>query len=404
MSRKSKTELKRKLFEVLTCFLQGGYGHIDTPEDFKAVFDLARIHSLLPILYHVLREDRQIWKDRLPGEMDYLQKTYKTSLYQAVVQELAIKELQDVFFEAGIKLIFFKGAQIRSFYPIPQLRTMGDIDCLIAIKDRERAVQCLSNLGYQCKMNTGDVWVYVRGCVVLELHTRIAGNNMLNGFDYREYFYDALNHTEQQGKIWYFEKEYHFCFLIYHIAKHLRSTGAGIRMIMDIAIFTQYYQHELNWKQIKDMLKEIQLFSVAGAVFQLCERWFGVEIYWEEKISEDTLNVLEEYMLAGGTFGHVTHDCGDVYRRNHYQYEEDKQRKATWLMFKNYIFPSAERMVQIFPAVEHYKWLLPLAWAKRWFQGIFKRREHSIKTIQSMTKADGGQAKREAEMLRNIGL
>ena len=178
MSRKSKTEYERKLFEMLTCFLQGGHEHIDTPEDFKAVFDLARIHRLLPILYHVLREDRQIWKDRLPGEMDYLQKTYKTSLYQAVVQELAIKELQDVFFEAGIKLIFFKGAQIRSFYPIPQLRTMGDIDCLIAIKDRERAVQCLSNLGYQCKMNTGDVWVYVRGCVVLELHTRIAGNNM----------------------------------------------------------------------------------------------------------------------------------------------------------------------------------------------------------------------------------
>ena len=108
------------------------------------------------------------------------------------------------------------------------------------------------------------------------------------------FFSDAIEHTEKNANFIFLKREYHFCFLIYHIAKHLYSTGAGIRMFLDI-----------------------------------CLLW-------------------------------------------------------------NYLFLSAENMLQIMPSVEKHRWLLPVAWIKRWWLGAFRHRSHSIHTMKSMFKDDAG--------------
>lgn len=134
------------------------------------------------------------------------------------------------FCGAGIPLAFFKGTLLRSFYPEPHLRTMSDIDCLVSGENRKQAHNLMLEMGYMCDSDKGDVWVYSRGRVSVEMHTRIAQNSFQNGFDYKGFFSDAMKHTEKAGKYIFLKREYHFCFLIYHIAKHLYSTGAGCRL------------------------------------------------------------------------------------------------------------------------------------------------------------------------------
>lgn len=91
--------------------------------------------------------------------------------------------------------------------------------------------------------------VYSRGSITVEMHTRIADNNISNQFGYMEYFSDVFGHTEEKDRITYLEKDYQICFLFYHIAKHLSSTGAGIRMILDIGLLARCFD-KAYWERI----------------------------------------------------------------------------------------------------------------------------------------------------------
>lgn len=397
---------KEELFSLLKQFLDNKkLKNADIPDDLPELFRLCGIHSLRPILYYMLLDEAEMLKERWPDLAGKMHDQYIASAYHCVQQEASAEEMSDRFCREGILLVFFKGILLRSFYPEPQLRTMGDIDCLVAGEDRRKAHKMMLEMGYTCDSDKGDVWVYSRGRVSVEMHTRIAQNPFQNGFDYKTFFSDAMEHTEQAGKYIVLEKEYHFCFLIYHIAKHLYSTGAGIRMFLDIAVFLKHYGNEFDWSQAAELLQKTRLARTAGAVFQLCARWFGTEIPWKDKVDEDVLDQLEEYITAGGTFGFETHDVGDIYlRRGYGKDEKEGKARMRFRLLRQYFFPSADNMIQIMPAVEKWKWLLPAAWVKRWWLGAFRRRSHSLHTVQSMLKDDGGRSRREHRMLKELGL
>ena len=395
-----------ELFPLLKQFLENKkLKTADIPDDLSELFHLCEIHSLQPILCYMLLGETSLLRERYPDLEKKIRDQYIASAYHSVQQEASAEEMAECFYKAGIPLAFFKGILLRRFYPEPQLRTMGDIDCLVSRDNRELAHRMMLEMGYVCDSDKGDVWVYSRGRVSVEMHTRIAQNSFQNGFDYKAFFSDALEHTEKAGKYIFLKREYHFCFLIYHIAKHLYSTGAGIRMFLDIAVFLQHYGNEFDWEQAAELLQETRLSRTAGAVFQLCGRWFGTKIPWPDKVSEEVLDQLEEYITGGGTFGFETHDVGDMYlRRGYEKSEKEGKHRLHFRLLWHYLFPSADNMLQIMPAVEKWKWLLPAAWVKRWWLGAFRRRSHSLHTVQSMLKDDGGRSRREHRMLKELGL
>lgn len=401
-----KKDSVKMFFRILTDFLQGKEEAIPMEEDtFREVCYLADIHHVTPLLYCVLRPGLDALAKEYPQQVHMLRNCYMAAVAVSVQQEMAKKELQDVFRKQGILLLFFKGAQIRSFYPVPELRTMGDMDCLIAGKDRAGAHALMKQLGYSCQSAEGDVWVYRRGPVIIEMHVRVAGNSISNQVDYARLFEDALTHGVEEEGAWYFNKEYHFCFLIYHIAKHLSSTGAGVRMFMDIAVFLNHYGETFDKEKAAVFLKEASLQTTAEAVLNLCDRWFGTELSETEGIAEDLLDELEAYILEGGIFGFQTHNIGDVYRRNGYTGTQDRAGIRYYVRLAlRYLFPPADYMVRFMPALEKQIWLLPAAWFKRWLEGAFQRRKNSLATIKSMAKEDGNRGYREYCMLKKIGL
>lgn len=283
---------------------------------------------------------------------------------------------------------------------------MGDLDCLICEEDRGRAHELMTDLGYSCSADQGNVWVYQKGMVVIEMHSRIAGNNISNGVDYMQFFSDAVNQIAEEDEELCLKREYHFCFLIYHIAKHISSTGDGVRMFMDLVIFLKHYGMTFDKEKAERMLKEASLDKVAVTIENLCDRWF--DFGWgEEEMPEEVLNELEEYVVAGGTFGFATHNIGDVYRRKSYEKPgtgRDTEQKRTIKMFWHYLFPGKEYMSMFIPGVKKQTWLLPAAWVKRGWIGLFRRRQHTFSTIRSMTKNDGNRSYREYQMLKKIGL
>lgn len=395
-----------KLFQLLQKFLaEEKIKAEDMLDGLTDLLHLCEIHSLQPILYYMISSEAEAFRECEPELIKKMREQYIASVYLSVQQDAAAEEMAERFEQAGICLTFFKGILLRRFYPEPQLRTMGDIDCLIPVEAREQAHGLMTDLGYECESDKGDVWVYRRGNVSVEMHTRIAGNYSRNGYDYRSFFADAMRHTEKAGNCTFLSREYHFCLLIYHIAKHLSSTGAGIRMFLDIAVFLRHYGKEFDWKQAEELLTGSGLSRTAGAVFQLCNRWFGTDIAWQDQVGEAVLDQMEVYIIGGGTFGFETHDVGDMYLRRGYENKGKGCKEGFRLrLFLNYLFQSADHMLQIMPAVESRRWLLPAAWVKRWWLGAFRRREHSLHTMKSMLKEDNGRGWEEYQMLKELGL
>lgn len=366
---------------------------------------LAHIHSLDAMVYYMLKAQREnLWAQR-PKLVQRMQQAYHSAIYMSVAQESSMAEMQQEFNQAGIPLVFFKGAHLKALYPVPELRTMGDLDCLIRLEDRTRAHTLMCALGYQCEIDSEPVWLYRRDSVVIEMHTQLAASDIGNGVDYASFFSDAMEHVVWEDGQPCLEREYHVCYLIYHIAKHLCSTGAGVRMIADIAAVLHGYSDEMDWERLRCLLEASQLYETALAVYGLCHRWFGTETPVPYSGSEQVLEDLESYIVSGGTFGFETHDVGDVYRRNTFRRETGRQVSGYRLrLIKDYFFPPRAYLVKYFPLSERYKWMWLAAWLCRCWTGLFHRKGHSIATMRSMTKGDTERSYREVRMLREIGL
>ena len=95
--------------------------------------------------------------------------------------------------------------------------------------------------------------------------------------DYEGYFAAAFGRLiTGEGSRRYFTPEDHFIFLCFHLAKHLNSTGAGIRMVMDLALFLKAYQDTLDWDYIRAQLELLRMDWFVKTVLYASGEWFGI--------------------------------------------------------------------------------------------------------------------------------
>ena len=82
-----------------------------------------------------------------------IRKLFEKSIYVSIMQDArqddALDELQSIFNSKQIKHMVLKGYIIKSLYPSPDMRTMGDIDILLQLKQSKEEKGILSSLGYQ---------------------------------------------------------------------------------------------------------------------------------------------------------------------------------------------------------------------------------------------------------------
>lgn len=75
-------------------------------------------------------------------------------------------------------------------------------------------------------------------------------------------FKNIFNKTEYVGilntQIRVMQPTDEFPFLVLHMFKHFTSTGAGIRMAMDVLLYMEKYYEQIDWSYIWDKLKAVR--------------------------------------------------------------------------------------------------------------------------------------------------
>ena len=102
-----------------------------------------------------------------------LQTHFYGAISHSTEQDREMLQVEERLRQNKIIHVLMKGYILKQCYPIPELRTMGDVDFLIRKEDRYRTHQELLNLGFTCTCEKGFVWCYQKGNTNLEVHSRI---------------------------------------------------------------------------------------------------------------------------------------------------------------------------------------------------------------------------------------
>ncbi len=376
----------------------------------------AFIHNRKPCLNSVLHEGKAFYFFYIQGILPvlaYMDKKWdiikdeniKKSLVDCYYQTIAdncnkinmFENLSQKLSENKIPHMPVKGWYVRTLYPVPELRTFGDIDILINKKDRKKTNIIFTENGYSIKDNWEPTYSYDKGALRCEVHTELMDSDLGKGEQVISYFSDALKTAEKDvDERFSPEKDLHLMYLFCHLAKHLYTGGAGIRMYMDIALFLKAYGNTLDFEKIYKDSKKLNLDVFFKTVLLACREWFEIDMPFEiNDIKQDTLNALKKYTFGADLFG-KTRDKSIISIRN-----DETGSKVSVL--KDTLFPNGDKIEERYKFIKGRKYLLPMAWVARSVVNL-KEIPQKLKYIKKVSNADMDSVSEYDEFISEIGL
>lgn len=387
------TKEQQLMLDCLRAYFENEKPNIPTDADFGKLYSLSLAHNLAPIVFSVIKDIAALKEDKTAFE------AFKDAFYDAIVnydmQEAVIDEINGLLTENEIDHIFFKGTQIKEYFPVPELRLMGDIDVLIRLDDREKTKRIFTQNGYSLTEDNGPVYNYRKNDVLVECHTKIVSGKVGNA-DAEKYFEDAINHAKFVNFCGELEPEYNLAYLLTHIAHHFWFYGAGVKMILDLAVFIRKFNPNLN--EVLSIVDSLGLKRFSQIILSICCDWFGAG----EKYTDDTQKT-KDFLMNYGAFGNLNRSKAAVVKRKALE-DGHKSDFATKLAL---LFPSYKKMKNIpyVKFIDGRPYLLPFCWIYRIIYN-FKNKKDFVKEATSTLASDETreQAQKEIQYFEEIGL
>ncbi len=359
--------------------------------DWAALFDLAQAHKIDGLLLDAvcgLPEGAQ-------PPMEVLMPWQEGAMMTMMGQALAVDQLHALlaaFEAAGIRAVALKGIVLKALYPQPDLRTMSDADLLVAEDDFGAACAVMAGEGFAAVEDEPGVRVF-QGAdgLRVELHQRLfdkAAYGFLSRLDEKAMF--PLDKAERApvygGEAWTFPPVEHALFMLCHMAKHMITTGFGLRQTADFVLFAEANDAEMDWAAFWATARTLGLDAFASAVLGVGEKYMSLEAArfdktgrheglplgtpssargrWAEGAIDDpdAANALLNDLLDAGVFGSRTEErrrsAAVVYRAvDAKDGDAGRVRRA--------LFPSATSLKAPYLYARKHPALLPVAWVHR---------------------------------------
>ena len=382
------------VLEILSAFIHNRKPCLSGDIQAGNVFYCFYIQGILPILAYMdkkwdIIKDEKIKKDLVDCYYQTIAVNFnKANMFEDISQKLSASKIPHMP---------VKGWYIRALYPVPELRTFGDIDILINKQDRQKVDEIFTENGYSIKDNWEPTYSYDKGALRCEVHTELMDSDIGKGEQVITFFSNALKTAQKDvGQRYSPEKSLHLMYLFCHLAKHLYSGGAGIRMYMDIALFLKAYGSSLDFEKLYEDSKKLNLDTFFKTVLSACSKWFEIALPFDTSdIDSADLDALKKYTFGADLFG-KTRDKSIISLRN-----DEAGSKGSVL--KDTLFPTAEKIEERYKFIKGRKYLLPIAWVARGFVNL-KEIPQKLKYVKKVSNADMSSVCESDEFISNIGL
>lgn len=353
-----------------------------SPQEWRSLFQLARIHSVLPLVYEAVYSC-----PAAQGLEPAVLQPFKTQAIQtAVLQTVKTQDflqLEQSLEAAGVTPLVVKGLICRSLYPRPDLRPSSDEDILIPAGQfsachAAMTAQGLEPLEPEQNMEAAHEVSYGKpgSPLHIELHKSLFPPESEAYGEFNRFFDGAFDravtetvHGVSVPTLGYTD---HFFYLICHAFKHFLHSGFGIRQVCDIVLFANAHGSAIDWSAILKQCREIHAELFTAALLQIGRNYLNFDpekaCYPEEwrAIQVDAAPMLED-LLSGGIYG-----SADMSRRHSSNITLNavtagKKGKRSGAPILRTVFPSAKHLERRYPYLKRCPYLLPAAWIDRIF-------------------------------------
>ena len=394
----------RLYIQMLRAFVNGSAPDLGENPDLQKLMEFAAINNTRGMLGYVIMSNPTLFPKEFVGLMRHMCLNEITIYAQrAGYMDDQVRRMN----EAGIDHLLFKGYVVRNYYPVPELRTYGDVDFVIRTTDREKSNRLMLDQGFEPHYDWEPVYDYTRGVEYYEIHTDVMEIDVSDKADFVGYYSHIWDHVfrpdpEGMPHTYQFTPEFHLIYLLTHIAKHISSSGAGIRMYLDIAFYLKHFDGQLDWDWIRSQCEILHFEDFANLTFTAVEQWFGVPSPIPLRpISEETLDDFLTFTLEGGLFGRANKDEATIMLKKQDRSDDQEVSKTRTLLF--HIFPPVASLKFRYPFLDKHPWLLPWAWLRR----ILDNRSswgRYLDSTKAIVGADTDEALRLKKLYKEIGL
>ena len=382
------------ILEILSAFIHNREPHLNCDVQELKVFYTFYFQNILPVLAYMDKK-WDIIKDE--GIKQKLTDCYYQTVAENFKKVAMFEFMSQKLSENNIPHMPVKGWYLRTLYPIPELRTFGDIDILIRKQDREKADKIFIQNGYNVKENWEPTYSYYNDLSRCEVHTELMDSDLGKGKQVISFFSDAMERAEKDtGERLSPQKDTHLIYLFCHLAKHLYKGGAGIRMYMDIALFIKANRDALNFEKMYEDFKKLHLEQFFETVTLACCEWFQIELPFEiNDIKSNSTEILKEYTFSADLFGKTRDKSVISIRNNEYGSKASVLRET--------LFPSTQKIEERYKFIKGRKYLLPVAWVARGFVNL-KEIPKKLKYVKRVSNTDMNLVSEYDEFISGIGL
>ena len=359
--------------------------------DWTILTSLAIAHQVEGIIYYQC-------KSYMPSEVYLLfERKFGASLYYYKNREKVWRHILGAFNENKIPALMVKGFEVANYYPVPSLRTMGDLDILVHLEDKEKAGDLLEQLGFKIKeRNPYYDWQCKFKGLSFELHHKLLYQEAATRSTQAALFNDYWNYVKDGKLDWSF----HFLYLIAHLRKHLMLKGVGFRMFMDVAVVIQK-ESTLDWLWIEKKLNELDMLRFAKVCFALIDYWFGITAPIEfSNLDRDFLERTTEKIIENGVFGFQDKN-NDINNTINQLNNNGKNLLVSRVkLFWKMLFPSYHNMSNCshYQFIRERSWLLPIAWIYRIYRMVIGKTTSAETILRQIITPQAQISRRKAEL------
>lgn len=360
------THEKEYFIHLLFSFVNGT---TPNPEyvDFEKVLEIARIHDLQGIIAQQIKQ--------LPAEYQaesHLSCTV-TQYVGRAVQRSAQKDNAKNTVEAflcsnNIDHLYVKGTVIKQYYPVPELRTSGDIDIIVRCGEFDNIVEIFKDSEFTLKNFVSDTLTIECMNTVFEIHKYSDVNS--------SYFDDIFALCSSDGCLYSLDEYNHLAYVICHLCKHLAYRGAGIRMLLDIDLMIRGIR-DFELTKLLDICEKAGVRCSAEAVIKLCSIWFNTPCDLKIDITP-IIPAFESVMLDGGVFGYEMNSI-----------PVSNLSKNRFVILFKLAFPDRKLLKNAYPYYNKNRFLLPLARLNRLYDAVTKKRAAVLSTAKQLKNGTG---------------
>lgn len=326
-------------------------------------------------------------------EMQQLFAEYCRQLLHSERQLATAEAIFREFDANGIDYMPFKGVIMKKLYPKPELRWMADADILIRTSQYEKIRPVMLGLGLKELPESDHELKWIHDHLFVELHKYLIPS-VKNLF--HSYFADGWRHAGKISNTRHeLAAEYHFLFMLTHIAKHYLDGGVGCRYMLDLWIYMNAYP-QLDIESIRTELRKLNLLEFYENTLNLISAWF------EDGAVDDKTQLMTDFIFNGGSWGTWQAHALSVEVRN--SDPESHVEVSRIKHFFSILFPSAGRIKYSYPILKKHPWALPFVWPVRWVDVLVSRRGSIKRRYKELSIVDTESVNNYKDALRFVGL